>query len=70
MQKENKLVIEGLCLTIQEVSGTQVYVNAGVEAWDEPVEGSFLHTLTWGTETEKDFTTESFSISRSSAVEM
>lgn len=34
------------CLTIQQVSGAQVDVDAGVEARDEAVESSFLHTLT------------------------
>lgn len=30
--------------TLQEVPGTQVDVDAGVETRDEPVESSFLHT--------------------------
>lgn len=35
------------CLTIQQISGTQVYVNAGVETWDKPEKSPFLHTLAW-----------------------
>lgn len=35
------------CLTIQEVSGAQVYVDAGMEARDEPVERPLLDTLTF-----------------------
>lgn len=36
----------GACLTIQQVSGTQVNVDAGVEARNEAIESPFLHTLT------------------------
>lgn len=36
----------GACLTIQQVSGTQVNVDAGMEARDEAVESPFLHALT------------------------
>ncbi len=35
-----------VCLTIQQVSGAQVYVDAGMEAGDEAVESSLLYTLT------------------------
>lgn len=33
-------------LTIQQVSGTQVNVDAGMEAGNEAIESPFLHTLT------------------------
>lgn len=41
------------CLTIQQVSGAQVDVDAGMEARDEAVESSFLHTLTWNGRTDR-----------------
>lgn len=44
------------CLTIQQVSGAEVYVDAGVEAWDEPVEGPLLHTLTWERHNQRELT--------------
>lgn len=38
-------------LTIQQVSGTQVNVDAGMEAGNEAIESPFLHTLTWDRQT-------------------
>lgn len=46
----------GACLTIQQVSGTQVNVDAGVEARNEAIESPFLHTLTWETDSSENST--------------
>lgn len=44
--QESQIMCVGACLTIQQVSGTQVNVDAGVEARNEAIESPYLHTLT------------------------
>lgn len=46
-EKENEQGLFFFCLTIQQISGTQVYVNAGVQTWDKTEKSPFLHTLAW-----------------------